>query len=296
MKKMTSTKPTASEMAPARMESAPSSGPTLCSSITVSGAGSAPARSSNARSVAPWASELPLICARPPVIASRITGALMTSIVEHDGKGMADIGARHLGELAGAEAVEGDVHDPAAGLRILPGLGIGEIGAIDHDRLLDRELLAGIALHGQELITERRCPAGIGVHAFIDEMEGHMRGFAQQLLDALRVGNAGELDHDAVLALLRDLRIDDAGAVDAAADDFDRLGDGGGGAGLHGRLGEGEDQVRALAARPRNRRRLPGPLGGVSRSLRAATAAWRWVGSSRSICTSLAVASEARRV
>ena len=51
MKAITSTSPTASAMAPARMLSAPSSGPTLRSSITVSGAGSAPARSSTARSL-----------------------------------------------------------------------------------------------------------------------------------------------------------------------------------------------------------------------------------------------------
>ncbi len=61
MKTMTSTKPTASEMAPARIASAPSSGPTLRSSTTVSGAGRAPARSSTARSVALAAVKLPLI-------------------------------------------------------------------------------------------------------------------------------------------------------------------------------------------------------------------------------------------
>ena len=78
MKPITSRKPTASEIAPARIESAPSSGPTLRSSTTVSGAGSAPARSSTARSLADWALKLPLIWPRPPVIGSRITGALIT--------------------------------------------------------------------------------------------------------------------------------------------------------------------------------------------------------------------------
>ncbi len=65
-------------MAPARMLSAPSSGPTLRSSTTVSGAGSAPARSSTERSWAELAVKLPLIWPRPPVIGSRITGALIT--------------------------------------------------------------------------------------------------------------------------------------------------------------------------------------------------------------------------
>ena len=55
------TKPAASEIAPARILSAPSSGPTLRCSTTVSGAGRAPARSSTARSFAEDAVKLPLI-------------------------------------------------------------------------------------------------------------------------------------------------------------------------------------------------------------------------------------------
>jgi len=78
MKPTTSTNPAASENAPARIASAPSSGPTLRSSTTVSGAGSAPARSSSARSVALAAVKLPLIWPLPPVIASRMTGAVIT--------------------------------------------------------------------------------------------------------------------------------------------------------------------------------------------------------------------------
>ena len=80
MKPITSRKPTISEIAPARIESAPSSGPTLRSSTTVSGAGSAPARSRTERSVAEAAVKLPLISPRPPMIGSRITGALSTRL------------------------------------------------------------------------------------------------------------------------------------------------------------------------------------------------------------------------
>ena len=48
------------------------------SSITVSGAGNAPARSRIARSLADWTEKLPEICPEPPVIGSRITGAEIT--------------------------------------------------------------------------------------------------------------------------------------------------------------------------------------------------------------------------
>ncbi len=61
MKAMTNRNPATSEIAPARMLSAPSSGPTLRCSTTVSGAGSAPARSSTARSLADCAVNDPLI-------------------------------------------------------------------------------------------------------------------------------------------------------------------------------------------------------------------------------------------
>jgi len=60
---------------PLRMESAPKSGPTVLSSSTITGAGSAPALSMTARSLA-WSGEkLPVICACPEGIGSRIMGA-----------------------------------------------------------------------------------------------------------------------------------------------------------------------------------------------------------------------------
>jgi hypothetical protein len=46
--------------------------------MMVSGAGSAPARSSAARSDVSWTVKLPLIWPAPPVIGSRMTGALRT--------------------------------------------------------------------------------------------------------------------------------------------------------------------------------------------------------------------------
>ena len=61
-----------------RIESAPRLGPTVRSSTIVSLAGSAPARSRTARSLAPWTVKLPEIWPEPPRIGSRICGAEIT--------------------------------------------------------------------------------------------------------------------------------------------------------------------------------------------------------------------------
>ena len=63
---------------PDSIESAPRLAPTVRSSITVSLAGSAPERSSTARSLARCTVKLPLICPVPPRIGSRMTGAETT--------------------------------------------------------------------------------------------------------------------------------------------------------------------------------------------------------------------------
>ena len=63
---------------PAAIESAPRPGPTERSSTMVSFAGSEPARSRIARSLAVWTVKLPLIWPEPPRIGSRITGAEIT--------------------------------------------------------------------------------------------------------------------------------------------------------------------------------------------------------------------------
>ena len=53
-----------------------------------SGAGSAPARSSSARSWADWMVKLPLMTPAPPQMASRITGALITLLSRTMAKGL----------------------------------------------------------------------------------------------------------------------------------------------------------------------------------------------------------------
>ncbi len=76
------------ESAPAWMESAPRSGPTVRSSRMVNGAGNAPARSNSARSLADCTVKLPSMMPEPPRIASRITGALITLLSSTMAKGL----------------------------------------------------------------------------------------------------------------------------------------------------------------------------------------------------------------
>ena len=66
------------EILPASIESWPRPGPTVRSSMMFSVAGSAPARSSTARSLALCAVKLPEIWPWPPRMGSRICGAEIT--------------------------------------------------------------------------------------------------------------------------------------------------------------------------------------------------------------------------
>jgi len=75
---ITNIKPIKREKTPASIESFPRSGPTVLSSTILIGAGKAPDLSNKARSVASWNENPPEIVPEPPVIASRIFGALIT--------------------------------------------------------------------------------------------------------------------------------------------------------------------------------------------------------------------------
>ena len=79
MNTITATKATMQAMVPASMLSCPSVGLTVRSSRKVNSAGSAPALSRTARSVDSSTEKLPVICPDPPVIASWICGAVITS-------------------------------------------------------------------------------------------------------------------------------------------------------------------------------------------------------------------------
>ncbi len=69
----------ATDMSPLLMESWPRDGPTVRSSRITTGAGSAPARSTMARSLASSMVKVPVICAWPPEIFSWMTGAEWTT-------------------------------------------------------------------------------------------------------------------------------------------------------------------------------------------------------------------------
>ncbi len=88
MKITTKSDPIHAALMPAEMESAPRPGPTVRSSITVSGAGNAPARSRIARSFADCAVKLPEIWPEPARIGSRITGAEITLLSSTIAKGL----------------------------------------------------------------------------------------------------------------------------------------------------------------------------------------------------------------
>ena len=143
--------------------------------------------------------------------------------VQHDGEAVVDVGPRDVGEAPRADGVEGEVDHPLAGLRIGAGARIGQVAAIDVDPPAHRDLLVRVVLHRQEVHARRRRRSGVRVGRLVDQLERHVRGLAEQLLDPVGIADAGQLHDDAAVALLGDLRIDHAGLVDAAADDLDRL-------------------------------------------------------------------------
>ena len=75
MNTATAPKPIAAARQPLSMESVPSVGSTVRSSSTRSGAGSAPARSTSARSFASSSENAPSMTASPPGIEVRMNGA-----------------------------------------------------------------------------------------------------------------------------------------------------------------------------------------------------------------------------
>ena len=78
MKRTTRAPPTSMDIRPVRTESAPRVGPTVRSSIILTGAGKEPARKAMARSVASSRVKCPVITALPPEIRSWILGAEYT--------------------------------------------------------------------------------------------------------------------------------------------------------------------------------------------------------------------------
>src|SRR5206468_710345 len=163
MKRMTSALPTTKESTPLRIESCPSDGPTVRSSISLSGAGSAPLRSTLARSWASVKSKWPSIRPRPPVIGALLSGADSTTpsrVIER---------ARLRPARDQLELEERRAADQLLGaLRVL------DAGELHHD------LVAALRLHGRLRHAEL-------VDAVADDLEGLLLHVVAQALHLARL-------------------------------------------------------------------------------------------------------------
>ncbi len=246
--------PTAQAISPARIESAPRPGPTVRSSSTFSGAGSAPARSSSARSCASCTVKPPLMMPDPPRIGSRITGAQITLLSSTMANGLPTFALVASAKRRAPTASKRN--DTTGWLSWKLGWASTSVSPVTITRRWTRyigRLAVRRGLVGRhQLVARRRAPALrlLGRMVGVDQLEGQLGGLADQLLDALGIAHARQLDQDAVLALALDGRLAHAGLVDAPAHDLDRLVDGGRGAVAQRLLGEVErDMVARSPAR-----------------------------------------------
>ncbi len=225
MKIMTSASPMSAAFLPDSIESAPRLAPTVRSSMTVSLAGSAPERSSTARSLARCTVKLPLICPVPPRIGSRMHRRRDHLVVEHDGEGQPDILLGDLAEALGAGGVEAEGHHRLAGAAVEAGLRVDQILAGDQHLVLQHVGIGRSLGAVDELVAGRHLLGGGGLHRVdggIDQLEFELAGLADQRLQALDVLDARDLHEDAVAALALDAGLGGAEGVDAAPDGLDR--------------------------------------------------------------------------
>ena len=138
---------------PWRSSPAPRPGPTVRSSMMVSGAGSAPARSRMARSLALCTVKLPEICPEPPRIGSRITGAEITSLSSTMANGLPTFSCVTCGEFARAGGVEAERDDRLAGALVEAGLRVGQVVARDQHALLDHDRASSARLRACSRIS-----------------------------------------------------------------------------------------------------------------------------------------------
>jgi hypothetical protein len=116
------------------------------------------------------------------------------------------------------------VHGRFLGLVVEAGLGVGQAVAGQHDLLLDQQRLAAaldVKLGAERHLAGQRrveCAGRVVDHA---DFEGG--GAAEDVLGLGRVLHAGQLDDDAVGALLLDHRLGDAEFVDPVVQGGDVL-------------------------------------------------------------------------
>ena len=104
--------------------------------------------------------------------------------VEHDGERLTDMARADIGEAFGADAIEPEVDDPFPGARVLPGVGLGQIRAVDLDVPSNGNALCLMPPFG----VGQQLRLGVGSRSFrCYEAERHLGRRAEQSLDAIGV-------------------------------------------------------------------------------------------------------------
>ena len=145
--------------------------------------------------------------------------------------------------------VEAERNGPLIALLIKRRLGIGEILTRNDDPVLDQvrhgRIVGGI--HHRRASRRATVDRFLHRHGLIHHLEGQLGGLAENVLETLRILQARHLNQNAVRALALDDRLGGAEFVDAAADHFNRLLNGG--AGAIGDAGIGQRQTEQALLR-----------------------------------------------
>ena len=110
-------------------------------------------------------------------------------------KGLPTFSEVTCAELLAAAQVEAEVHDRLAGPLVEAGLGVGQILALHHDALLDRQGAGLVCLVVGQGLDVGRVGAGVG-----DEPEFELGRRAEDVLQPLGILQARHFHEDAVVA------------------------------------------------------------------------------------------------
>ena len=194
--------------------------------MTVSGAGSAPARSRIARSLADCTVKLPEICPAPPGIGSRMTGAEITLLSSTIANGLPTFCWVASANLRAPVELKRKLTIGSPLRWSKPGCASIRSPPETSTRFSMRYFCAALAVENFRIRRRMRRQRLLRRHRQVDHAEIELRGLAENLLQPRRVLQARHLHQNAVGALALDRRLDQAELVDAALDDLDRLIDG----------------------------------------------------------------------
>ena len=162
----------------------------------------------------------------PPRIGSLITGALITLLSSTMANGLPTFS--RVASAKRRAPAESNLKLTTGEFWLKVGWASVRVSPLDHHAAA-HDIIFGTArarlLRRQQLVARRHAALArvIDRRAGIDELERHLRGLADQRLDALGIVDAGQLDQDAVRPDALDRRFLGAGLVDPAAHDLDRL-------------------------------------------------------------------------